>query len=276
MSEDCHFYAYEIHEHKDMPILTAPVDRAWMDATDRRAAYRCLPLAIANQAGWLIPSPVGFSALWDGSPTMQGVRLTFDQPGGAPPADPFGINVVSFDVFTTRVYTDARISSHFGNGIVTFSFPYLFRTPPGINLWVKGPTNWVKDGAQALEGVVESDWIASSFTMNWKLTRPGLPVRFERSEPVCMLVPVSRGLAESLQPLYVPLAANPELEREYRQWEQSRSDFNAGLLTADSEARQRGWQRDYMKGFTVSGTPAEEHQTRLQLKEFRRADEKPS
>jgi hypothetical protein len=271
MSEKHFFYAYEIYEHPDTPVTPAPVDRDWMDASDRRAAYRCLPLAIANQAGWLLASPVGFTAVWDGSPTMHGVRLTFDGPSGAP-VDPFGVNVVSFDVFAAPVARDARVSSHFGSGIVTFSFPYLFRTPRGVNLWVKGPSNYFKDGAAPLEGVVETDWLPATFTMNWKLTRPGLPVRFERGEPVCMLVPVPRGLAEALEPVYLPLSSEPELEREYRRWEQSRSEFNAGLQEEGSEARQRGWQRDYMKGFTVSGRPAEEHQTRLHLKEFRRGE----
>src|SRR5262245_52112362 len=142
MSDDNRFYAYEIYSSTDMPVTPGPVDRLWMDESHQRAAYRCLPLTIANQAGWLIPTPVGFSAVWDGSMTQEGIRLTFDAPGRAPAVDPFGINVVSFDVFTAPVHTDNRVSSHFGNGIITFSFPYLFRTPRGINLWVKGPTNY--------------------------------------------------------------------------------------------------------------------------------------
>jgi len=47
------------------------------------------------------------------------------------------------------------------------------RTPAGVNLWVKGPANMVKNGVQALEGMVETDWTAASLTMNWKLTRVG-------------------------------------------------------------------------------------------------------
>jgi len=40
--------------------------------------------------------------------------------------------------------SDNRITSHFGVGTFTFSIPYLFRTPLGINLWVKGPANYIK------------------------------------------------------------------------------------------------------------------------------------
>jgi hypothetical protein len=37
--------------------------------------------------------------------------------------------------------------SHFGSGILTWNVPYLFRTPPGYNLLVRGPANWPKDAA---------------------------------------------------------------------------------------------------------------------------------
>lgn len=273
MSEDRRFTAYELHPGTDdMPLAVAPVDRDWMDASDRRAAYRCLPLAIANQAGWLLPCPAGFSAYWDGGPGKDSVRLEFDPPPGAAPApDPFGFSVVSFAAPAPARHHDPRILSHFGNGVITFSVPYLFRTPPGVNLWVKGPSNFIKDGAQPLEGIVETDWLPATFTMNWKLTRPYHAVRFEAGEPICMLVPVPRGLAEALEPRYAPLSGEPELERDFREWERSRAAFNAALAQERPEAVQRGWQRDYMKGLTPRGGRVSEHQTRLALREFQRS-----
>ena len=58
----------------------------------------------------------------------------------------------------------------------------------------------IKDGIQALEGVIETDWATSTFTMNWKLTRQCEWVSFKKGEPFCMLVPVPRGLSEQLAP----------------------------------------------------------------------------
>ena len=120
---------------------------------------------------------------------------------------------------------DRRISSHFGSGVVTFSIPYLFRTPKGINLWVKGPTNYIKDGAHPLEGIVETDWLTATFTMNWKLTRPRMPVTFKAGEPICMLVPIPRGLAEELDAVRTPMSSDPQVAAEYEEWERSRSQF---------------------------------------------------
>jgi hypothetical protein len=280
-------YAYELHQAADMRLSTAPVDRAWMDAAPQRAPYRCLPLVIANQAGWWLPCPASFSAAWDGGLGKENVQITFEPPDAAPAAgelsSPFVISsslfapiVVSADQPSPVIQNDPRITSHFGNGVITFSLPFLFRTPPGINLWVKGPTNYIKDGVQPLEGVVETDWLSATFTMNWKLTRPYHVVRFQCGEPICMIVPVPRGLAEQMEPVYVPLDANQGLAREYREWEKSRSTFNAELARLQPDAVKRGWQRDYMQGKTILGKEVQEHQTRLHLREFKHDTESPA
>jgi hypothetical protein len=238
-------FAYELHAGIVTRIEPAPITRDWMDKAHLRHPYRCLPLVIANQSGWVLRATSGFRAYWYGGPNKEDVELQFDE------------------------YPDNRIVSHFGNGVITFTIPFLFRTPPGINLWVKGPSNWVKDGIQPLEGVVETDWLASTFTMNWKMTRECEWVRFEKGEPFCMLVPVPRGLAESLIPQRAPIGANPELEAQYHKWEESRKGFLHGLVNRDPEAVKQGWQKDYFQGRTPDGKEVESHQTKLNIREFR-------
>jgi Family of unknown function (DUF6065) len=121
--------------------------------------------------------------------------------------------------------------------------------------------------------VVETDWSAATFTMNWKLTRVCEWVRFEKDEPFCMLVPVPRGLAESLVPRRETLAANAELQAQYLAWENSRSGFLTGLGERDPDAVKRGWQKDYFQGKTPDGQPIDQHQTRLNLREFEKREE---
>ncbi len=268
MEQTRRLLAYEIYGPSDVTLKAAPVDRAWMDASPQRFAYRCLPLAIANQAGWLLHNPATFTALWDGGPHRDSVRLQFE---AAAAKDPWVFTVDTRTRPAVAARTD-QVSSHFGAGTFTFSIPFLFRTPPGVNLWVKGPSNWVKDGAQALEGIVETDWLPAPFTMNWKLTRPHYRVRFEKGEPIAMLVPVPRGLAESLTPVRLPIGRDPALEREYRAWLESRQGFMQALDRNEPEAVRRGWQRDYVHGVTPGGARAPEHQTRLSLKEFVREE----
>jgi hypothetical protein len=264
---------------QDMPLAAAPPDRVWMDQTDG-FAYHCLPLTMANQAGWLVPSPAGFSVWWDGGNARANVHLRFDPPPGPRALDPFVPVVISAaaPVTAPAEHKDARITSHFGHGTITFALPYLFRTPRGINLWVKGPTNSIKDGIQPLEGIVETDWLPFTFTMNWRLTRRNHLVHFDRGEPMCMIIPVPRGLAESLVPVYLPLDSNKELSHDFDAWDESRRAHNADLAARRpeavkrSEAVKRAWQRDYVKGLTPSGVRVEEHQTKINLREFVPAD----
>ena len=159
--------AYVLDGH-NVDIRPAPVDRAWMDNTGQRYAYRCLPLSIANTHGWEILCASGFSAIWNGGGGLDAIAVTPD-PGCAPPA-----------------------ISHFGSGVLTFHVPCLFRTEPGVNLWVGGPINRFKDAIQPLTGVVETDWSPFTFTMNWKVTRPGQAIIFERDEPMCNVFQIGR------------------------------------------------------------------------------------
>jgi hypothetical protein len=89
-------------------------------------------------------------------------------------------------------------------------------------------------------------------------------------------VPVPRRLAEGLEPVYAPLEADPELARQFHEWEKSRATFNADLEAGRPEVVRRGWQRDYVKGLTPDGGRAADHQTRLQLREFTPAGPDPA
>jgi hypothetical protein len=245
---DQDFVAYELYPDQQYMLEPAPILRDWMDKAHQRFPYRCLPLAIANQSGWMLGSPASFRAYWYGGPAKEDVEIRFDD------------------------QSDNRVMSHFGVGTITFSVPYLFRTPPGINLWVKGPANLIKDGIQPLEGIVETDWLMSTFTMNWKFTRICEWVRFEKGEPFCMLVPVPRGLAESLVPKRIAIASDPELQQKYLAWQASRAGFLKGLASRDPDAVKQGWQKDYFQGKTPDGGEFEGHQTRLAIREFTRGD----
>jgi Family of unknown function (DUF6065) len=58
-----------------MEIRPAERDREWMQTETGRFAKRCLPLLIANQAGWELLNPVGFSAIWDGTDALEAIRI---------------------------------------------------------------------------------------------------------------------------------------------------------------------------------------------------------
>jgi hypothetical protein len=238
--------AYHQAGRADLPIVPADRVRNWIEEAARHGRH-CLPLMMASQCGWMVLNNQPFTALWDGEAWTEGLQVEYDGP-----------------------QPRFRAHSAFGHGILSFMIPYLFRTPPGINLLVRGPANYVRDGIAPLEGLVETDWATATFTMNWKFTRPGVEVRFERGEPVCMLVPQQRGLLERFTPELRDLDSNPELRAGNAAFNNRRHDSLVRTFIAQhvEDAPAPGFEKDYMRGSTPTGEQAPEHQRKLNLKRF--------
>ncbi len=245
MKEKLEITAYEVVENPP-PIQTANRRREWMDDTEDRFAYRCLPLSIANQTGWEVLSPAGFTARWNGKNGLDAISIKFDE---AP---------------------SPLVGSHFGHGILTFNLGYLFRTTKAHNLWVKGPTNQFKDGISALEGIIETDWTPFTFTMNWQFTRKHHKIRFEKGEPICTILPYPRHYVGKFDPKLKVINENPKLYNQYVAWKDDREQFLRDLKKPDSEAVKEGWQKTYMKGEDQFGKVFAGHQTKVRTRDFSR------
>ena len=99
-------------------ISPAPISRTWMsEMAELRIGWpnRCLPMLIANQSGWELRNPCGFTATWMG---QQGV-----------------------DVMIAPDKRDAGQllpASHFGDGILTWHLPILFVPRRATTSWSAG------------------------------------------------------------------------------------------------------------------------------------------
>ena len=237
---------YQIYDRAPR-MVTAPADRNWMDMTDRRFAYRCLPLSIANAMGWVLLSPARVTAEWNGGPELEDLKVEVEDPN-------WGENKLA--------------SSHFGRGVLTFQTGYVFRTDPGIAVWARGTPNLPKDGVSPLDGIIETDWLPFTFTMNWQLTRPG-KVTFEKDEPFCFLTLMGYRSLDAVVPEIVPIASDPDLNAHYQAWRTARLDFNARLVQREPEAEKQGWQKWYVRGSgNPSGAePSPEHMSKVNLAE---------
>lgn len=233
-------------ERRSFEIRPGASRRDWMDNARNRAPYRCTPLVVANGFGWEILTPIGFSAIWNGGQDKEGL-VVLEDIGTTPPAH-----------------------SHFGEGILTFRMPLMFRTDPGTDLIVQGPMNSPKDAIAPLTGVVESDWGPFSFTMNWKFTRPNTAIRFAKGEPFCNLIPIRREMMEEIHPKMLPISAKPDLKESHAKWLESRVQFNEDLTKEGSEARTAKWQKHYQRGIDpYDNSPAPpSHRTKSTLRPF--------
>lgn len=207
----------------------APMRRGWMDA--QPYAYQCPPLTVANQWGWQILCPTDVAVAWDGAPEPAGVRVKVDP----------------------RYH--AAIKSQFGQGIVTFGPPWLFRTAPGWNLLAKGPSNQWKANCAPLEGVVETWWLPYTFTLNWKLVAPGV-VTFARGEPLGHLVPVPHATFQGANAVEAPLGSDPEAE--------------AGLLHWQAERQRRAQEKVTTHHLYRKAEGIEDHLVRVPVPELKR------
>jgi hypothetical protein len=239
--------AYRLPQKRHyLKIVPAPADRFWMDVSTKGWANRCLPLRIANQAGWFILNDADFEVIWGGKPSLDSLRI----------------------IHKDASDKSSAVSSMFGYGIVTWRIPYLFRTPPGYNLLVRGPANSFKEGIAPMEGIVETDWLPYAFTMNWKITRPLKAVRFQRDEPICMITPVRREDLDSFAAEIRNMESSPELLESYSVWHERRANV---VEDAKSRPPEAGWmpiQGHYIRGEGHLGERGHGHQTKLLVRDF--------
>jgi hypothetical protein len=230
-------------------VVPAWKRREWMDSTDRGFAYHCLPMALANESGWFVLAAHDATAIWNGGPEIADLAVHVN-------CEPALVHAMSA----------------VGSGIITWTVPYLFRTPRNWNLLCRGPANIVKDGVAPLEGLVETDWSYASFSMNWKFTRPGR-VDWKAGEPIGMLVPQYRGEIERFVPRVVPMADDPDVQAGYTTWIRDRQQFLALLRNGDEAAIRQKFQKHYFTGKTNTGEAFEYHQKAREVKPFEGIDE---
>jgi hypothetical protein len=158
-------------------------------------------MVIANQWGWQILCPTDVVATWNGDPRLGGLQIEV-----AP-------------------QYKTVIKSQFGQGIITFSPPWLFRTPAGWDLYVKGPSNRWKPNCIALEGVIETWWLNYTFTLNWRIVEPGT-VYFARGESIGQLIPVPHATFQDSTASEAPIGlVEPHAVKELLAWQERRREL---------------------------------------------------
>lgn len=238
--------AYPARNGWPVDIRPAPRARDWLNLPPAHTGKHCLPLLVANEAGWELLNPRAFTVTWAGTGHREAITIEGDG----------------------KVY-DGPAHSGFGAGILSFTVPFVFRTPPGWNLLVRGPANRPKDGVASLEGLIETDWSVATFTMNWQLTRAGAAVRFEDGEPFGMVVPQPRGLLTGFRPVLRDIASDHASKTATKEFARSRRDEQqARFLAENGFGESPPFNRQYFRGRYPDGRPAPEHETKLDLAGF--------
>jgi hypothetical protein len=214
-----------------MGPLRGEIKREWFNPH----FYYCLPLTIGNQYGFIFKAEFDFEAIWDGSPSPDGVHI-YPGPGAQM----------------------QKISGHFGEGIITIQNPWHFRTAPGVNLMTITPPNMPQHGVHHMTGVVEADNLRRDFTFNIKITEPGVRVSFKKGDPIGAFIPIQRYYVDDFKLVdAATLFTKQEIEEEWA----IGSDFATARQTVDQEKPHESG-RLYFKGKDVWDNKFPDHQKR--------------
>ena len=141
--------------------------------------YKCLPLSIGNMQGFVFSLPYDFSILWNGGNDKKDIVIKF--------AENYKEN--------EEIYPN----SEFGHGIVTIHYPLTFKTPPGINLMTMAPPNFLLPGLTPMVGVVESDNLRFTFTLNIKMDFSNVEYIIKKNTPLVGMIPIPRYFCDSFE-----------------------------------------------------------------------------
>lgn len=239
--------AYQLYDHK-WKIEPATSKRVWMDNLNNGNINRCLPLKIASEFGWIIYCPVSAAIEWNGMTSPDDIRIIYGD--------------------DTPKTERQCLSSHFGSGVFTLNLPWVFRTPVGTQIMVRGVPNYVYDGITPLEGVVETDWLSFTFTVNFRVNRPLERVYMRSYEPLVLIHPVSIDNLEEFQLESKPINENSDFQEEFMKYTESRADF----IARQQRERIVEWQGHYFRGETIDEERVEDvdpefnHKKKIKLK----------
>ena len=199
--------------------------------------YRCLPLSIANQYGFVLTLPFDVELTWDGKEHIEGVTVKTDQ-------DTFPFYVVSL----------------FGSGIVTIITPFFLRTPPGVNLMTINPPNYVLPNITVMNGVVETDNLRGNFTFNIKMQIPGITTTLRKGMPISGIIPIPRYFADGFT---LEDASNIFTQEEIDEENKTNQDHTHLRHETNREAKKKNKynpDRQYMRGIDFYGNKFPDHQ----------------
>lgn len=228
-----YFFDREGYTEKDISKFIDRLDikRDWFTSH----FYKCLPLSIANTYGFVVKSEYDFVANWNGTSDRDGVTIT---------ATEYKENL--FPV----------VESRFGHGIITLTYPFQLRTPPGVNLMTINPPNIIINNVTVMSGVIETDNLKWLFTFNLKIQNPNVNTYFKAGSPLSGFIPIPRYYADQFDLVDFE---NISTEEDYKKELQASIDFAYKRNEIEKNLPHRVG-RDYYMGRDVYGNFFKDHQ----------------
>jgi hypothetical protein len=149
--------------------------RSWF--TDN--LYELQSFISGNGLGFVLAAHYDIKLEWDGTPQADSILVQ----GKATEEELF--------------YMSPKINSELGSGIVTFTYPFCFKTQPGTKLLVINPPNMIIPGATIMTQVYDTDTKEENFSFNMKFNIPGIGIELLTGTPLVGVVPIPEPCIES-------------------------------------------------------------------------------
>jgi hypothetical protein len=200
--------------------------------------YKCLPLAIGNMQGFVFSLPYGFDVIWNGGNDPKDISITYHD-----------------DYEPYRNMNFIFPFSEFGHGVLTLHYPVTLKTPPNVNLMTISPPNFPLPGLSPMTGVIESDNLRFSFTLNLKIDIPNTHITVLPNSPLVGIIPIPRYFCDSF-----------ELKNAYDIFDEEVVNEEKNITKQNLDKRDRdnidgnGPDRLYYRGMDVKGNKFKDHQ----------------
>lgn len=203
--------------------------------------YKCLPLAIGNLQGFIVSVPFDFDVYWNGGNEVSDLFFRFYE-----------------DEKRFNGKSHIGVQSHFGFGVLTINLPVMLRTPPMVNLMTTSPPNFPTPGLSPMTGVVESDNLRYTFTLNLKVDIPNTWIPVKANTPLIGILPVPRYFCDDFALVDAKEIFEEDLIKEEK--EIYLENRNVDIFLRDGQYK-KWWDGCYFDGMDIRGNKFEDHQT---------------
>ena len=149
-------------EDNTLSIIPGKRKREWMD--NHVHAYKCTPLAIANEFGWDIILPYDIKVEWDGTNKLEGLKVLYPNNG--------------------------NVKSHFGAGTITFHPGFRTVTEEYIYLMICPIPNQFSEDFLSLSAIIETDKLKYPWFLSIKMLHKGITV-IPKNTKLARIIPIN-------------------------------------------------------------------------------------
>lgn len=222
-----------------IPLFLEPANLSHKRYWFTKHFYKCLPLSIANMQGLLFKMPYEIDVFWNGNNSPEDLTITFFE-----------------DSEKYRKINFVNVSSEFGHGIFTIHFPLILKTPLGVNLMTIAPPNYPLPGLSPMSGVVETDNLRFTFTLNIKIDISNINIKILKDTPLSGILPIPRYFCDSFD----LVNAYDVLDKKLVEKERNVASEHNEYREKQNLFKDKFKGGHYFKGTDIKGNKFKDHQ----------------